>query len=200
MSVAYSHIGPLRTAGKTPSEIAEILTARTVTPILLSDLENWLDFANLAERGLSGAWEGPLVDVATNQALPAELRDGVTDLFKHVNKGRSQAIDTTDAQWAVAAQGLLVALVQIGVLTAAGVEQFHSLGGGLLYPDGVAELEVVEAIEAYDADEAAAVAQLSLQQAVADGLNTLVHPYVALGNRTAVVAGLRQLADTVEAG
>lgn len=196
--IDYNHIAPLRSAGKAPSQIADILSAQTVRPILLSDLENWLDFSNLAERGLSGAWEGPLIDVATNELLPQELRNGITDLFKHLNKGRSNVLDTTDPNWAIAANELLVALVQLGELTTTGVEQFYALGDGLLYPDGVDVLEVTEVIEDYDFDEQARQEQQALEQKVVAGLNELVHPYVALGDQSAVVTGLRQLADTIE--
>jgi hypothetical protein len=146
--IPYNAISDLLSDGKTPAQIAALLAVRTVKPIPISDLENFLDFNNVAKRNpITSQWEGPLVDAMNNEALPAELRGGISSLLTHFNKPRSVQVDTTQEPWASGAADLIGALVAIGILSETQAGDVLALAGGHKYP-GVNATAVQAAIDA----------------------------------------------------
>ena len=196
MTPDYKHIAPLR-ADNTPAEIAQALSCMLIKPILLADIENWLDFSNLAERDDTG-WIGPLADTRTDPAIPQLIRDGVSDLFKHLNKTRATELHVNEAEYGVKAHSLLEGLSAFLISTDEHHAEFDALGGGHLYPDGVSEQEVADVIAAFDAAEAVQAAQGLKEQKYADAMNTHVNPVLANGSEADLVAGMRAAADAIE--
>lgn len=168
MTPSYDHIAPLQAAELPNAEIAEALSLMLAAAVPAQELENYFDARNLAERGLTG-WEGPLIDAIGNEAMPAELRTGLSDLFKHLNKPRATQIDTHTPDYGVASHRLMAGLVAVGLITEDDHAAFDLLGGGHLYPEGVSEQEVADAIAAHEAAEAAAALQTATLQLVDEG-------------------------------
>lgn len=168
MTPSYEHIAPLLAAELSHADIAQALSLMLAAPVPAADLENYFDDRNLAERGLSG-WEGPLVTAISNQALPVELRAGLEDLFKHLNKPRSTQINTHEPDYGVQSHLMMAGLVAAGIITEDDHAAFDLLGGGHLYPAGVSEQEVADAIAAHEAAEAAAALQMEMLQLVDEG-------------------------------
>jgi len=164
--IPYPEISPLLAAGQTPAEIAVLLAPRTNRPIPIADLENFLDFNNVARRNpITSQWEGPLVDAMNNDGLPSELRGGISSLLTHFNKPRSVQVDTTQEPWASDAASLIGALVAIGLLSESQSGEVVSLAGGYKYP-GINEAAVQAAIDA----EALRVRKEELEDAAKDRL------------------------------
>jgi hypothetical protein len=145
--IQYSDISDLLSEGKTPAQIAALLAVRTVRPIQIADLENYVAFQGIAWRNpITSDWEGPLIVAMQNDAFPAELRGGIVTLLGHVNKPRSTIIDTTQDPWASQASALLPGLLATGILSETQVGEVLALAGGYRYP-GVDESAVEWAIE-----------------------------------------------------
>jgi hypothetical protein len=145
--IQYSDIADLLSEGKTPAQIAALLAVRTVRPIQIADLENYVAFQGIAWRNpITSDWEGPLIVAMQNDAFPADLRGGIGVLLGHVNKPRSVIIDTTQEPWASQASALLPGLLATGILSETQVGEVLALAGGYRYP-GVDEAAVEAAIE-----------------------------------------------------
>jgi hypothetical protein len=145
--IQYSDISDLLAEGKTPAQIAALLAVRTVRPIQIADLENYVAFEGIAWRNpITSDWEGPLIVAMQNDAFPADLRGGIGALLGHVNKPRSTIIDTTQEPWASQASALLPGLLVTGILSETQVGEVLALAGGYRYP-GVDEAAVDAAIE-----------------------------------------------------
>jgi len=144
--IQYSDISDLLSEGKTPAQIAALLAVRTVRPIQIADLENYVAFQGIAWRNpITSDWEGPLIVAMGNEAFPADLRGGIGALLGHVNKPRSTIIDTTQEPWASQASALLPGLLVTGILSETQVGEVLALAGGYRYP-GVDEAAVEAAI------------------------------------------------------
>jgi len=111
----------------------------TRRPIPVGDLQFYLQQMGKAWLGLTGAWEGPLVDLLPG--LPSELRDGIVLLLAHIRSTRSLTVDTTDPQYAP----LLPGIVAVLGLDAAEV---YALGGGRRFPALADEAEAQAAKDA----------------------------------------------------
>jgi len=145
--IQYNDISDLLSEGKTPAQIAALLAVRTVRPIQIADLENYVAFKGIAWRNpITSDWEGPLIVAMGNEAFPADLRGGIGALLGHVNKPRSVIIDTTQDPWASQASALLPGLLATGILSQTQVGEVLALAGGYRYP-GVDESAVDAAIE-----------------------------------------------------
>jgi hypothetical protein len=145
--IQYNDISDLLSEGKTPAQIAALLAVRTVKPIQIADLENYVAFQGIAWRNpITSDWEGPLIVAMQNDAFPADLRGGIGALLGHVNKPRSVIIDTTQDPWASQASALLPGLLATGILSQTQVSEVLVLAGGYRYP-GVDEAAVDAAIE-----------------------------------------------------
>jgi len=145
--IQYNDIADLLSEGKTPAQIAALLAVRTVKPIQIADLENYVAFQGIAWRNpITSDWEGPLIVAMQNDAFPADLRGGIGALLGHVNKPRSTIIDTTQEPWASQASALLPGLLATGILSESQVSEVLALAGGYRYP-GVDEAAVDAAIE-----------------------------------------------------
>ena len=199
-----SDIQPLEQDGKTDAEIAALLSAVTPAPILIADLENFLDFEGLAKRNpLTGTWEGVLPDEVSNNVYG--LGPGLAALFSHVNKPRSTHVDTTVDPWATSAHSLLGGLLATGLITASQYDDFYALGGG--HDHDVTEQDVADARDLWQAEEAERLAEeaaaLDRQNWVNEYWtqhNSTVAPILDGGSidNVALAAALRSLADTVE--
>lgn len=206
-----SDIQPLEQDGKTDAEIAAFLSAVTPSPILIADLENFLDFEGLAKRNpLTGAWEGTLPDEVTNNAYGLGL--GLAALFSHINKPRSVHVDTTVDPWASSAHALLGGLLAAGLITAAQYDDFYALGGGHSH-DATAQ-DVADARTLWQAEEALRQAEEAQRQAEAEAAanysnwtaeywvqhNSTIAPILDGGtiDNAGLVAALRSLADSIE--
>lgn len=110
----------------------------TRRPILVEDLQFYLQQSGIAWIGLSGGWEGAIVNLLPN--LDGELRAGIELMLAHIRNHRSRNVDTTDPQYAP----LLPAIT--GVL---GIDpaEVYALGGGRRYPAfaDAAEAEAAQA-------------------------------------------------------
>ena len=145
--------------------IAEHLSHITANPILIADVENFLDFNGLASRNpITGVWEGPLPTIVTTEGHP--LAAGLAALFGHLNKPRSVHIDTTEIPWCGNAWTLLGGLVTAGAITAQQRDDFYALGGGLPHADTTAQ-DVAEARTAYQDQVAAEQALQRLTNVIA---------------------------------
>lgn len=135
MTIAYNDIADLVAAGRTPEQIAALLAVRTVRPLLIADLENYVFQQGIARRnGITGAWQGPLIDAMQNDQFPAELRAGIEELMSFVNNRTSVSIDTTKEPRASQNAALLPGLLQTGVLTERQVGEILAMAGGYRYP------------------------------------------------------------------
>jgi len=101
----------------TNDEAAAYYGSITRTPIPCGDLENLLKWGGYASRNsVTGAWEGPLVDLMLLNAVP-ELSEGLDELFTHLNQPRSAVIDTTEQPWAGKMDDLLGGLLVAGSIS-----------------------------------------------------------------------------------
>ena len=199
-----SDIQPLEQDGKTDAEIAAFLSAVTPAPILIADLENFLDFEGLAKRNpLTGAWEGTLPDEVSNNVYG--LGSGLAALFSHINKPRSIHIDTTVDPWASDAHALMGGLLAAALITQAQYDVFYALGGG--HGHDVTAQDVADARTLWQAEELARVeeeaAALDYQNwvdAYWSSHNSTVAPVLDAGSpdNASLVAALRSLADSIE--
>lgn len=199
-----SDIQPLEQDGKTDAEIAGFLSALTPRPILIADLENFLDFEGLAKRNpLTGAWEGTLPDEVANNVYG--LSTGLSALFSHINKPRSVHVDTTVDPWASSAHALLGGLLATALITQVQYDGFYALGGG--HEHDVTAQDVADARALWQAEELARAEE----EAVAVDYRNWVNAYWTQHNSTvapvldagsaddvALVAALRSLADLIE--
>ena len=199
-----SDIQPLEQAGKTDAEIAALLSAVTPAPILIADLENFLDFEGLAKRNpLTGAWEGTLPDEVSNNVYG--LGAGLSALFSHINKPRSVHVDTSVDPWASDAHALLGGLLAAALITQAQYDGFYALGGG--HEHDVTAQDVSDARTLWQAEElaraeeeAAAYDYQNWVNAYWTSHNSTVAPVLDAGspNNASLVAALRSLADSIE--
>ena len=115
----------------TSAEIVTILQTLTVSPISVAKAIHYFDQHNLgAIDPIENTWTGKLVEIARNENMPTELRDGLRQLFRHLAKRDSEFVDTTDLTIAVQTANLLVVLVQLGAITTEERDAFYSLDGG----------------------------------------------------------------------
>jgi hypothetical protein len=145
-SVVREYVG----SGKTDAQIHTELSALTVNPIPIADLENFLDFEGLAKRNaITGAWQGPLIDTIN---AGGALGEGLEELFSHINKPRSVYVNTHEVEWAVKAESLLDGLAATSVITQEQHIGFHALGGGYQYPS-IVVADVTDAFTLMDAED-----------------------------------------------
>jgi hypothetical protein len=122
--------------GYTPAEIVAILQTLTVSPIPIARAIHYFDQNDLgAIDPIENTWTGKLVDIARNENMPTELREGLRQLFRHLAKRDSEVVDTTDLTIAVQTANLLVVLVQLGAITTEERDAFYALGGGMPWLD-----------------------------------------------------------------
>ncbi len=151
MSLPSSAVRPYVGSGKTDPEIHAELAALTVSPIAIADLENYFDFQGLAKRNpITGAWEGVLID---RFELGGELGEGLAELFSHINKPRSEYINTDKVERAVKAATLLAGLQYVGDITEEQAAGVVALAGGYLY-EGLAVEDIADAFDLMDAEDA----------------------------------------------
>ena len=207
-----SQIKPLEDQGMSDADIASLLAASTNKDIAISELENFLDFENLAKRdALTGSWVGVLPDEVTNNVFG--LGPGLANLFSHINKPRSVIVDTTVSPWATDALALTGGLLAAGLITQAQYDGFYALANGRPNADAV-EQDVIDSRAQWEAEEAqrqaeeeARQAEEAARQAHADWVNnywtkhnTYIAPVLDAGtpDDVALVAALRSLADSIE--
>jgi hypothetical protein len=136
-----------------------ILQTLTVSPISVAKAIHYFDQHNLgAIDPIENTWTGKLVDIARNENMPTELRDGLRQLFRHLAKRDSEFVDTTDLTIAVQTANLLVVLVQLGAITTDERDAFYALDGGRPYKEYT--------VEQYTADAATASAGQARQTIV----------------------------------
>lgn len=206
-------IKPLELLGLTNEQIASRLSCFTNSDIPLAEVENFLDFENLAVRNpVTGNWEGSLINVIGGASQ--ELSDGVSELFVHLNKPRSFSINTTQKEWAIKCSALLAGLVSVGVITPEQSAAFVELGGGLRYGI-VGEADVAQSRTDYEnmlaqqeaeriAEEERMAVEEARYQLIAEYLeqyNTIVASVVDSESPTKanIAAALRSCADVLEA-
>jgi len=206
-------IKPLEDRGLADDQIASILSSFTRKDILLSEVENFLDFEGLAARNpVTGNWEGALVDVIGGASQ--ELSAGVSELFVHLNKPRSTQIATTQEEWALKSSALLAGLVGAGIITQAQADGFVALGGGLRH-GVVTEADVTQSKTDYEnmlaqqeadriAEEERMAAEAAKQELMTEyygHYNTIVSSVLDGESPTKadIAAALRSCADTLEA-
>lgn len=97
----------------------------TRRPIKVEDLQFYLQQSKIAFIGLSGGWEGQLVDLLPN--LPSDLRDGIVLMLAHIRNTRSRTVGTAEPEYAP----LLPAITGVLGIDATNV---YALGGGRKYP------------------------------------------------------------------
>ena len=142
----------------TNEEAVDYYSPLTNSPIPCGDLENLLDWAGLAKRSaVSGSWEGSLIDFMLSNAVPA-LSDGLEELFGHLNKPRSQSVESNLQPWGGKMDDLLDGLLAVGQITQLVVDDVVALGGGYAYPD----LDV-DAVQVLRDEEALRVAEEEAQ-------------------------------------
>ena len=152
MTLSSSDVRPYVGSGLTDADIHAELSALTVSAISIAELENFFDFEQLAKRNpITGAWEGVLIDRLN---LGGALGEGLAELFSHVNKPRSEQVNTNEIEWAVKAADLLVGLQAVGDITADQASGFVALGGGYKH-DGIVVQDVTDAFVLMDEEDAA---------------------------------------------
>lgn len=110
----------------------------TRRPIPVGDLQFFLQDKRIAWLGLSGGWEGPLVELIPS--LPPDIQEGVSLMLAHIRNHRSEKVDTTDPRYSP----LLPAIIAVAGVDAAEV---YAMGGGRRYPAFIdaAEAEAAKA-------------------------------------------------------
>lgn len=110
----------------------------TRRPIPVGDLQFFLQDKRIAWLGLSGGWEGPLVELIPS--LPTDIQEGVALMLAHIRNHRSEKVDTTDPRYSP----LLPAIIAVAGVDAAEV---YAMGGGRRYPafTDAAEAEAAKA-------------------------------------------------------
>jgi hypothetical protein len=144
-------IKPLEDAGKTDVEIVNILSGKTQSPIKIGDLENFFTFEDLASKNpITANWEGVLIDeINLNEN---GLSAGLIELFKHINKNRSEVVDTTVSEWAEKSWLLTGGLVAAGIITAEQRDSFYALGRGNRFR-GLTEALIADVRSQYNNEE-----------------------------------------------
>lgn len=172
-------IKPLEDDGMSDTDIASLLAASTNKDISIAELENFLDFENLAKRdALSGSWVGVLPDEVTNNVFG--LGPGLAELFSHMNKPRSVIVDTTVSPWATDALALTNGLLAAGLITQAQHDGFYDLANGRPNPNLV-EQDIIDSRNAYQAEVAEQNRQDSILSLKAEIENTYINPAVSDG-------------------
>jgi hypothetical protein len=189
-----SQIKPLEDQGMSDADIASLLAASTNKDIAISELENFLDFENLAKRdALSGSWVGTLPDEVTNNVFG--LGPGLANLFSHMNKPRSVIIDTTVSPWATDALALTNGLLAAGLITQAQYDGFYDLANGRPNPNLV-EQDIVDSRSVYQSELAEQARQQAIFTLKAEIENSWINPAISDGVsteaqvRAAIKAGL----------
>ncbi len=153
----------------------------TVSYIPCGDLENLLDWSGVAKRNaITGAWEGSLIDFMVSNVVP-ELSNGLGELFGHLNKPRSTGVDTDVQPWASKMADLLGGLVAVGAVTSSLKGDIVALAGGYAYPelDEAAVQAVRDEHEAYEAEQAAIMADLEARGEVNQKYDALYNEHIA---------------------
>lgn len=177
--IQYSDIAELIEDGKTPEQIASLLAVRTAKPLLIADLENYVFQNGIARRnGITGAWQGPLIDAMQNQNFPSELRDGIEELMSFINNRTSVSIDTTKELRASQNATLLPGLLQTGVLTQEQVGEILALAGGYKFP-GVDATAVQAAIDRQAISPIWAAKKAVVDEGIFNGTITTLEQVVA---------------------
>lgn len=175
-------IDQIRSLGDVPaSEKAVILSSLTVRPIPLQDLENLLDSEQLAWRDeITSQWNGSLI-VAMDSGSP--VSEGLSELFRHLNKIRSVHIETDKPEWAVKCSALLDGLIYLGLLTVEQKGKVLALGGGRKHGD-----VTVEDVETWEAVAASQDARQQLLDDIGGLVAEIMNDYVrpAEANNTPV--------------
>ena len=150
--------------GMTNEEAVSYYGPLTVSHIPCGDLENLLDWADLASRNaVTGAWQGVLIDFMNEPYLGFEaLGEGLAELFSHLNKPRSIGCDTNEQPWGSKMADLLSGLEAVGLIDAQFTVDVVALGGGYAYAD-LDEAAVQAVRDQHAADEAEAAAVSALQ-------------------------------------
>lgn len=187
-------VKPLEDQGMSDADIASLLAASTNKDISIAELENFLDFENLAMRdALSGTWVGTLPDEVTNNVFG--LGPGLAALFSHMNKPRSIIVDTTVSPWATDALALTNGLLAAGLITQAQHDGFYDLANGRPNPDLV-EQDIIDSRTNYQSGLAEEARQQTILTLQAEIENTYINPAVSDGVsteaqvRAAIKAGL----------
>ena len=183
----------------TNEEAVDYYSPLTNSPIPCGDLENLLDWAGLAKRNaVSGSWEGNLIDFMLSNAVPA-LSEGLAELFGHLNKPRSQSIESNMQPWGGKMDDLLDGLLAVGQATQLVVDDVVALGGGYAYPDlDVAAVQVIRDDHTAQALEDAARAEFDVKiQRYNELYNIHISPLATDGNAddAAWVAALQAMSD-----
>jgi len=183
----------------TNEEAVDYYSPLTVSPIPCGDLENLLDWAGLAKRSaVSGSWEGSLIDFMLSNAVPA-LSDGLAELFSHLNKPRSQSVESNLQPWGGKMDDLLDGLLAAGQITQLVIDDVIALGGGYAYPDlDVAAAQAVRDNHASQVAEDAARAEFDVKiQRYNELYNIHISPLATDSNAedAAWVAALQAMSD-----
>jgi len=149
-------------------------------PIQSGDLENLLDWKNLANRdAVTGAWQGSLIDVLQNSPVPA-IRDGLGELFSHLNKPHSKTIDTTVQPWASKMSDLIAGLEAVGAITVLTGDHVKDLGGGYAYPD--LDVDAVQLIRSEEARRVLDHWAAEADEAAREAVRVKIERYASLYN------------------
>jgi hypothetical protein len=183
----------------TNEEAVDYYSPLTSSPIPCGDLENLLDWAGLAKRSaVSGSWEGSLIDFMLSNAVPA-LSDGLTELFGHLNKPRSQSVESNLQPWGGKMDDLLDGLLAVGQITQLVADDVVAIGGGYTYPDlDVAAVQAIRDSHAAHAAEDAARAEFDVKiQRYNELYNIHISPLATDSNAddAAWVAALQAMSD-----
>ena len=183
----------------TNEEAVDYYSPLTSLPIPCGDLENLLDWAGLAKRSaVSGSWEGSLIDFMLGNTVPS-LSDGLTELFGHLNKPRSQSVESNLQPWGGKMDDLLDGLLAVGQITQLVADDVVALGGGYAYPDlDVAAAQAVRDDHASQALEDAARAEFDVKmQRYNELYNIHISPLATDSNAddAAWVAALQAMSD-----
>jgi hypothetical protein len=158
--------------GYTPAEIVAILQTLTVSPISVAKAIHYFDQNNLgAIDPIENTWTGKLVDIARNENMPTELREGLRQLFRHLAKRDSEVVDTTDPTIAVQTANLLVVLVQLGAITTDERDAFYALDGGMPWLGLTVEQYKTQRVAAEDT-----AAKASIREATRESQQAIITP------------------------
>lgn len=177
----------------TDAEKVAILQTLTVADIPIGSVRTWFRENELWMERSTGEMFGPL-QAAYAQASQ-EAKDGLDYLYDTVFKKSADYLRTTQPVWAQKAFGLVQLILALSPGSSGLVDSFYALDGGRPYKDLT--------VEQFAAQRTAAIEQAAKQavsQAAATLMNESVNPAIAAGDRAAIVAALRDAADTLEQG
>lgn len=174
LDLRYPSLPEMFDSGLDDATISAYLSSVTNKDLSVAALENFLGEEKLARRNpVTGAWEGELI---TAMSEGGELGEALEELFSHLNKPRSVAIETSKMPWASKAGLLVTGLFLAAKISEQQAQKVYDLAGGKANPQGVSVESVAALRASYEAEKADAPRQQALDALALKIVNDFINP------------------------